>query len=86
MSKAITDIIAEDILFGEMNSLRGLKACRKKARISQEEAAILAGTNLATWRNWEQGRNWPSSRAIPVIASCFGCTMEELYLGPGGAK
>ena len=76
--------ISTGIQFGELNSLKGLKACRKRARITQAEAALLTGTNIATWLNWEQGRNWPSSRALPVIASTFGCTMEELYLGPGG--
>jgi DNA-binding transcriptional regulator YiaG len=38
----------------------------RKAR-SQEECAILLGVPVATYRNWEQGRNEPSDVAMKAV-------------------
>jgi DNA-binding transcriptional regulator YiaG len=36
-----------------------LKTARRKAKLTQSQAAKLAGVKLRTWQEWEQGRATP---------------------------
>lgn len=61
----------------------GLKCCRLAAGITQKAAAEKIGVPAPTLRQWEQGRHWPSSYYLPLLAETYGCSIEALYLGAG---
>jgi putative transcriptional regulator len=44
-----------------------VKAVRKKLRVSQTEFAWMIGVNVATLRNWEQGRRVPEGPALALL-------------------
>ena len=44
-----------------------IKAVRKKLRASQAEFALMIGVNVATLRNWEQGRRVPDGPALALL-------------------
>ena len=44
-----------------------IKAVRKKLRASQSEFALMIGVNVATLRNWEQGRRVPDGPALALL-------------------
>ena len=48
-----------------------LKAIRKRLKLSQEQAAAKLEVPVATWRNWEQGRNAPHDGMARLIAIIF---------------
>lgn len=81
MTEPTSSRISEAILSGKMTGADGIRSCRKRAKISQETAAELCGVAVGSWREWEQGRHWPSSRALPMIAAVLGARLEEIYLG-----
>jgi repressor LexA len=57
-----------------------LKSIRKKAGISQADAAKHFDVPLSTYRNWEQCKNIPrDNRTIKELADYFQVSMEALY-------
>lgn len=67
-------------LYGQkMHKLENLEARRKKRGLTQPEMAQSLGCSLATYREWEQGRHWPSAFWLPQIAALLRCSIEELY-------
>lgn len=63
-----------------MRMLYELKAIRKRANLSQKEAAEMLGVNPGTYRNWEQCKNQPQkSSEVKRIADFFGVSVTELY-------
>lgn len=75
---------------------RRFKALRQNRRLSQEDAAHLAGVSLTTWRNWERGlrspyeRNWEKLRdgfelSEEEVASVRGTPPAPLGLGESGS-
>jgi DNA-binding transcriptional regulator YiaG len=44
-----------------------LSRWRKRRQLSQQAAADLVGVPLATWQNWEQGRNKPRGLALVAL-------------------
>lgn len=63
-----------------------LKEWRNYRGITLREAARRIGVSLATYRNWDDNRNWPVSIHLPVIADTFGCCLEELFFPPPGMR
>lgn len=50
-----------------------LKAIRARhGNISQEAAAAMVHADVATWRNWEQGRRIPNPMIALLIDMVFG--------------
>ena len=74
--------IAQRVENGKLNELRGLRACRERAGLSQKAAAPACRVVHQTFCAWETGRNWPNAYHLPIIAAALGCSIEELYLGP----
>ena len=57
-----------------------LKNIRRKAGLSQEEAAKQLDVPLNTYRNWEQMKTMPRDRGeLPRLARFFGVTVEDLF-------
>ena len=57
-----------------------LKNIRRKAGLSQEEAADQLGVPIGTYRNWEQMKTMPRDRGeLPRLARFFGVTVEDLF-------
>ena len=77
-AKVIYSMVEQETLTG----LAGLKACRKRAWISQEELAKITGISRQSIAQWEQLRFWPSAFMLPKLANALRCSIEELYLGP----
>ena len=50
---------------------RYLKALRERLKLTQEEAAEKLEVPVATWRNWEQGRNEPNTGMARLIEIIF---------------
>lgn len=57
---------------------RRFKALRQNRRLSQEDAAHLAGVSLTTWRNWERGLRSPYERNWEKLADGFDLSDEEI--------
>jgi transcriptional regulator with XRE-family HTH domain len=57
---------------------RRFKALRQNRRLSQEDAAHLAGVSLTTWRNWERGLRAPYERNWDKLAEGFELSDEEI--------
>lgn len=57
---------------------RRFKALRQNRRLSQEDAAHLAGVSLTTWRNWERGLRAPYERNWEKLADGFNLSDEEV--------
>lgn len=46
---------------------RELKAWRKRAKLSQSQAAVKLETTIKTLQNWEHGRNIPNALATESL-------------------
>jgi DNA-binding transcriptional regulator YiaG len=51
----------------KQNFPKALKEWRKKFGYTQSAAAMVIGVRLATYRNWEQGRNKPIEALINFL-------------------
>jgi len=60
-----------------------LKAERKRNGLSQAALSEKIGISVRTLQNYEMGKRYPANMEITMnLASCLGCTAEEL-LSPG---
>ncbi|MBQ4037756.1 MAG: helix-turn-helix transcriptional regulator [Clostridia bacterium] len=56
-----------------------LKEARKKAHLSQEALAGMAGISARTLQNYEMGKRYPANMEITVkLATALGLTAQEL--------
>lgn len=53
-------------------------SARKKAGLSQAEAAKRLGISAASVCQWETGQTLPRTSILPDIAALYGCTVDEL--------
>lgn len=53
-------------------------ACRKKAGLTQVEAANSLGVSDAAVCQWEKGETMPTGKRLPEIANLYGCTIDDL--------
>lgn len=67
---------------GKMDGLRGLRGCRERLCLRQDEAAEMLGVSQPTWSAWERCQQWPYSYYLPRLAVTLGVSIEELFLGP----
>ena len=51
---------------------------RKKAGLTQMEAAKSLGVSDAAVAQWETGETMPNAKRLPEIAKLYGCTVDEL--------
>ena len=59
----------------------GFLTARKKAGLTQDEAAKALNISGAAVCQWETGKNLPDARKLPQIAKLYGCTVDELLTG-----
>lgn len=55
-----------------------IRLLRKRAGMSQEEAADIAGTSRQTFSKWEAGESTPDILACDKLAEAFGVTLDDL--------
>lgn len=57
-----------------------LKSIRKRAKLTQEEAAEQLHVPLSTYRNWEQCKNAPRTASeLKRVADFFGVSITDLF-------
>ena len=56
----------------------GFFNARKKAGLTQDEAAKALNITGAAICQWEKGKNLPDARKLPQIAKLYGCTVDDL--------
>lgn len=59
--------------------LRGLRRIRKKAGLTQDEAAAMLGVTRQSYCYWETLRAQPTAKNMIAILTLFQCTIDELY-------
>ena len=56
-----------------------IKKLRKEMDLTQEKLADLIGVSFQAISKWERGESFPDITILPVIADCFGCTIDDLF-------
>lgn len=56
-----------------------IKKLRKERDLTQEKLAVLIGVSFQAISKWERGESYPDVSILPVIADCFGCTIDDLF-------
>ena len=57
---------------------KNLKKLRVQKNLTQEKLAEFLGVSFQTISKWERGESYPDITMLPVIASLFGVTTDEL--------
>ncbi len=60
------------------NISRKIVECRQKKGITQEELANFIGVSKASVSKWERGHSFPEITFLPLLASYFDTTIDEL--------
>lgn len=58
-----------------------IKNLRLQKRLSQESLGELLGVSAQAVSKWEQGITSPDISLVPIIADCFGVTIDSLFEG-----
>ena len=59
--------------------LHGLRGIRKRAGLTQREAAAALNVSRQSYCNWEALRAMPAAKNMIAILTLFDCTIDELY-------
>ncbi len=59
--------------------MRGLKAHRIAAGLTQEQLAALMGVSYQAVGKWERGEGYPAAAQLPALAAALHCSIDELY-------
>lgn len=62
----------------ELNIGAVLAECRKRKGATQEEVALFTGVSKASVSKWETGQSYPDITVLPVLASFFHITIDQL--------
>jgi len=57
---------------------RRIRDARRRARLTQAEAAERAGWSQGTWADIERGRHPPNIRTLEAMAAALGCGLGAL--------
>ena len=60
--------------------MNGFEYARKRAGLTQVEAAEALGVSQEAVCTWETGRAMPTARRMPEVAKLYGCKLEMLYM------
>ena len=56
-----------------------IRALRRKSGRTQEELAGLLGVSPQAVSRWEMGGGYPDTETLPLLANCFGVSLDELF-------
>jgi len=59
--------------------INGFEFYRKRADLTQTQAAIAIGVTQGTVSQWENGQTFPARDKVVLVAKIYGCTTDELY-------
>lgn len=62
----------------ELNIGTVLGERRREKGVTQEEVAAFVGVSKASVSKWENGQSYPDITVLPVLASFFHITIDEL--------
>lgn len=60
-------------------SINGFEFCRRRAGLTQIEAALAIGVSQSTISQWENGNAYPAGVRLKVVTEVYGCTYDELF-------
>ena len=63
-----------------------LRAARIAAGMTQEQLGFALGVTKSSVSAWENDREAPGFRLLPVLRTALGCSLDELVMGPGAAS
>lgn len=64
-----------------MKMNENIRNLRLKMKLSQEKLGEILGVSAQAVSKWEQGITSPDISLLPVIAECFGVTIDSLFQG-----
>lgn len=59
--------------------MNNIKKLRLKQNLTQQELAKMLNVERVTITQWENGRNFPRAKLLPVLAKILKCNIIELY-------
>ena len=65
------------------NYLKGLRALRTAAGLTQSELAKKVEVSQPAIVSWETGLRLPAAEKLPDLAAALGCSIDALYQEPG---
>ncbi len=68
-----------------MKIIGNFRACRRRAGLTQSEAAIELNVNQTAISQWENGTTQPSADKLPLLAKLYNCSIDELFKEEGKA-
>ncbi len=57
-----------------------LRELRIAANLTQADVANYLGVSHVAVVRWEQGKAYPSTGKLPLLAKLFGCSIDDLFL------
>ena len=60
-------------------SINGFEYCRRRAHMTQVEAASAIGVSQGNISLWERGETYPQGERIRLVAKVYGSTIDELF-------
>ena len=66
-------------VIGGGDKINGFEFCRKRAGLTQIEAATAIGVTQGTISMWENGRTYPVGERLKIVIAVYGCTYDELF-------
>ena len=61
------------------DSINGFEYCRRRAGLTQIEAAKAIGVTQGTISQWENDNAYPAGERMRVVVEVYGCTYDELF-------
>lgn len=62
--------------------MNNIKAIRTGKNLTQQQVAQICGVSKSVYSRYESGERNPSLRVAKSLASCFGCSIDELLREP----
>lgn len=69
-----------------MTMNENIRKLRLQKRLSQERLGEMLGVSAQAVSKWEQGTTSPDISLLPIIAECFGVTIDSLFEGAPARK
>lgn len=59
--------------------INGFEICRRRAGLTQVQAAAAIGVAQGTISMWETGQTHPTGEKLPKVAEVYNSTIDELF-------